>query len=221
MEVKLDKTYPLDVDAARAWAVLRDVRTVAGCMPGATLTEQVDDAHYRGSVKVKVGPASAAFAGDIEVLALDEAQRLLRLLGKGADRGGSSASMELTARVAPGEHQGGAVLVGQANVIVNGKFAQFGGRMMVQVSDMLLAQFVDNFRAAAAALPPAGAAAAAPADGTDPPAARVPPRPALPAEGTAPAPPQAPPAKANEINGLALLWGLVKGWFAGLTGRRT
>ena len=62
MEVKLDKTYPLDVDAARAWAVLRDVRTVAGCMPGATLTEQVDDAHYRGSVKVKVGPASAAFA---------------------------------------------------------------------------------------------------------------------------------------------------------------
>ncbi len=46
------------------------------------------------------------------------------------------------------------MLHGDAAVIVNGKFAQFGGRMMVQVSDMLLAQFVENFRQAAHALPP-------------------------------------------------------------------
>ena len=45
------------------------------------------------------------------------------------------------------------MLHGDAAVIVNGKFAQFGGRMMVQVSDMLLAQFVENFRQAALALP--------------------------------------------------------------------
>ena len=73
MEVKLEKRYPLEVDAARAWQVLRDVKAVAGCMPGAAITEQVDATHYKGSVKVKVGPANAAFAGDIEVLALDEA----------------------------------------------------------------------------------------------------------------------------------------------------
>ena len=196
MEVKLEKRYPLEVDAARAWQVLRDVRTVAGCMPGAEITEQVDATHYKGSVKVKVGPANAAFGGDIEVRALDEATRRVQLFGKGADRGGSSASMELTATIEPGATANTSVLVGEAAVIVNGKFAQFGGRMLVQVSDMLLVQFADNFRAAAAALPaPEGAA----------PAVAV----------------SAAPAKANEINGLAIAWGLIKAWFGGLFGKRT
>jgi len=196
MEVKLEKRYPLEVDAARAWQVLRDVRTVAACMPGAEITEQVDATHYKGSVKVKVGPANAAFGGDIEVRALDEATRRVQLFGKGADRGGSSASMELTATIEPGATANTSVLVGEAAVIVNGKFAQFGGRMLVQVSDMLLVQFADNFRAAAAALPaPEGAA----------PAVAV----------------SAAPAKANEINGLAIAWALIKAWFGGLFGKRT
>jgi len=196
MEVKLEKRYPLEVDAARAWQVLRDVRTVAACMPGAEITEQVDATHYKGNVKVKVGPANAAFGGDIEVRALDEATRRVQLFGKGADRGGSSASMELTATIEPGATANTSVLVGEAAVIVNGKFAQFGGRMLVQVSDMLLVQFADNFRAAAAALPaPEGAA----------PAVAV----------------SAAPAKANEINGLAIAWALIKAWFGGLFGKRT
>lgn len=206
MEVKLDKRYPLEADPDRAWIVLRDIRTVAGCMPGANITEQVDDRHFKGNVKVKVGPAAAAFAGDIELLDLDEATHTLRILGKGADRAGSSASMELTARIEPGEVAATSVLVGQAAVIVNGKFAQFGGRMMVQVSDMLLAQFADNFRAAASALP-ASADAAGIAEVPTPGAGQT-----GPAAST--------PAAANEISGLALIWGLVKGWFAGLLGRR-
>jgi carbon monoxide dehydrogenase subunit G len=212
MEVKLEKRYPLEVDAARAWRVLRDVKAVAECMPGAAITEQVDATHYKGSVKVKVGPANAAFAGDIEVLSLDEASKKLQLLGKGADRGGSSASMDLTATVEAGDLPNTSVLVGQAAVIVNGKFAQFGGRLMVQVSDMLLAQFADNFRAAAAALPgDAVAADAAPSDATA----------AAPAVAApSPAANPATPAKANEINGLAIVWQLIKGWFAGMFGKR-
>lgn len=204
MEVNLEKRYPLEVDPARAWVVLRDVQVVAGCMPGATITEQVDETHYKGNVKVKVGPANAAFGGDIEVRALDEGTRTLQLFGKGADRGGSSASMELTATVEAGDSATTSVLVGNAAVIVSGKFAQFGGRMMVQVSDMLLAQFADNFRAAASAVPLAEGAAGAAAAGA-------------PAAGAAPAAPR----KANEINALAIVWGLVKGWFARLFGRRT
>ena len=148
------------------------------------------------------------FSGNGLVMAANtaEAEQLseeLQLLGKGADRGGSSASMDLTATVEPGETAGTSVLVGVAAVIVNGKFAQFGGRLMVQVSDMLLAQFADNFRAAAAALtPPAVADAAAPGE-------------AAPAAAAAAA-----PAKANEINGLAIVWSLVKSWLAGLFGKR-
>jgi uncharacterized protein len=233
MEVKLDKRYPLDVDAQRAWALLTDVPATAGCMPGASITEKIDDSHYKGAVKVKVGPASAAFAGDIEVLALDAATRTLQLLGKGSDRGGSSASMNLTATIEAGETAASSVLVGRAEVVVNGKFAQFGGRLMVQVSDMLLGQFVDNFRVAAAALPMAAASAAASAnvahatasDATSPAAVDGGAAPvAISGEKAAPgARASVPPAaatKADEINALAIFWHLVKGWFAGLFGKR-
>ena len=165
------------------------------------------------------GSRSAAFAGDIEVLAFDAAAMTLQLLGKGADRGGSSASMNLTATIEPGDTPATSVLVGHAEVIVNGKFAQFGGRLMVQVSDMLLGQFVDNFRVAAAALPMEGVATTTEA-ATEPAqtAAMTAAAPAIsPAPTATPFVPAA-LAKANEINALAIFWHLVKGWFSGLFG---
>ena len=216
MEVKLDKQYPLAVDAQRAWAILSDLKATAACMPGADITEQLGESSYKGAVKVKVGPAVAQFGGTVDVLEKDDAARKVVMLGKGADKGGSSASMDLTATVVSDpEDPSRCVLHGVAAVIVNGKFAQFGGRMMVQVSEMILGQFVENFARAAQALPAPADAAAAPAG-----AAAV----AAPAEASA-APAAAEPApaarsSANEINGLAIFWALVKGWFAGLFGKR-
>ena len=210
MEVNLEKRYPMDASAEQVWAVLRDVRAVAGCMPGAAITEQVDATHFKGAVKVKVGPAVAAFAGDIEVLALDETAHSVQLLGKGADKSGSTASMNLKASIEPGESAGQCVLVGIAAVIVNGKFAQFGGRMMVQVSDMILGQFADNFRIAAAAVPVVASAVAVASDAASAPAA----------ESPAAKPVVAAPQATRELNALAIAWALIKGWFGGLFGKR-
>ncbi len=211
MEVKLDKQYPLDVDAARAWALLTDLKAVAGCMPGAEITEQISETSYKGGVKVKVGPAVAQFGGTVDVIEAVADERKMVLRGKGADKGGSSASMDLTAIItADPANPAHCVLNGQAAVIVNGKFAQFGGRMMVQVSDMLLAQFVENFRQTALTLPaPAGSAQAGATASTSSTAT---------AAGT-PAPAIA-PVVAREINGLAIFWALLKSWVGGLFGKR-
>lgn len=150
MEVRLDKRYPLPVTAARAWTVLRDIDAVAACMPGAQITARVDASRYQGTVTTKVGPATATFGGNIEVVEIDPDRRRIRLNARGADKGGSSASMDLTASLqeTDGQHS---VLVGSAVVVVNGKFAQFGGRLMVQVSDAILARFAANFATAAQA----------------------------------------------------------------------
>lgn len=205
MEVKVDKRYPLDVDPARAWVVLQDLGSVTVCMPGAELTDQVGDRHFKGKVKVKVGPATANFDGDVEMLEVDADNRKIRLNAKGVDKGGSSATMDLTAVIEPTEDPAKSVLVGRADVIVNGKFAQFGGRMMSQVSDMILGQFAANFGSAAAALPaPAGGAGEAAAPVADAEAARA----ALTAEN-------------RELNAFAMFWQLVRNWFAGLFGGKT
>lgn len=203
MEVKLDKQYPLDVDADRAWTLLTNLKGVAGCMPGAEITEQISESAYKGTVKVKVGPAVAQFGGTVDVVESVPAERKMVLRGKGAEKGGSSASMDMTAVISVDPaNPSHCVLNGQSTVIVNGKFAQFGGRMMVQVSDMLLAQFVENFRQTALTLPSKSQ------DVVD-----------TVVQATAPTA-QAAPAVAKEINGLAILWLLIKNWFGGLLGKR-
>jgi hypothetical protein len=220
MEVKLDKRYPLEVSIEQAWAVLSDIRATAACMPGAAITEQVDDTHYKGTVRTKVGPAQMQFGGDIELKALDAATRSMQMVGKGTDKGGSSASMDLAARLEAGEAPGTSVLVGQATVVVSGKLAQFGNRLLVPVSDAMLAQFADNFRAAAAAVPAPAAVLAfteATAAAVGPPAVEST---IVPAPASAPVTRPA-PAPVKELNALALMWTVFKNWLAGLFGRKT
>jgi hypothetical protein len=197
MEVRIDKRYPVAASTEQAWAVLCDIRAVAACLPGAQITEQIDETHFKGTLKSKVGPAVMSFGGEIELQGLDAETRTLRMLGKGADKAGSSASMQLTAVLEPGEAAGQAVLVGRATVVVSGKLAQFGNRLLVPVSDAMLAQFAGNFSTAAAAVPVAVAGIEA-----------------------APAAEQSPPARGSELNALALLWTLIKGWLAGLFGTK-
>jgi carbon monoxide dehydrogenase subunit G len=212
MEVKLDKRYPIAASLEQAWVVLRDIRAVAACMPGAQITEQIDDSHFKGTVKSKVGPAVMSFGGDIELQGLDAQARSLQMLGKGADKAGSSASMQLTAHLESGADPGSSVLVGQATIVVSGKLAQFGSRLLVPVSDAMLAQFAGNFSAAAAAAVVASGAVEAPA-----PASADAPEPAsASAQATASLP--AAPAPVKELNALALMWTVFKGWLAGLFG---
>ena len=199
MEVKLEKRYELGVPAQDAWAILSDLESVASCMPGASLGEKTGDNAFKGSVKVKVGPATAQFGGEVEILSMNAANHSLILKGKGADKGGSSASMELEASIE--ETDGQSVLVGLATVVVNGKFAQFGGRMMVQVSDVILKQFVDNFIGKAQAL--GEALARGGEESSDNP------------------PVQTASEQANELNGLASFWALIKSWLGGLVGKKS
>ncbi len=234
MEVVLDKTYPVASSVDAAWVVLANMHELATCMPGAQITETIDATHFKGAVKVKVGPAVAAFAGTIEILTLDVETRTLKMMGKGADKGGSSASMELTANLIAAEN-GMSTLVGHAEVIVNGKFAQFGGRMMTSVSDMILLQFADVFSQKAAvqqaAMAPAEAAPGATAAGDAGGAASASASGSVGAGdgvgATASAAPQAPravpaaPIVAKEFNALAFAWLMVKNFFSGLFGRKS
>ncbi len=205
MEVKLDKRFALAASLHQAWGVLSDIRATAACMPGAQSTEQVDATHYKGIVKTRVGPASMQFLGDIELQGLDAAQRSLQMLGKGADTAGSSASMQLSARLEPGETPDACVLVGQAKVTVSGKLAQFGSRLLVPVSEAMLQQFAANFVSAAQAVPGEATAEATTEDVVD-------------AMASPPLPVEAPPVR--ELNALALAWTVIKAWFAGLFGRK-
>jgi carbon monoxide dehydrogenase subunit G len=152
MKVQFDKTYPMPCPPEAAWEFLQNIEAVAGCMPGAKITERVDAGRYKGTVTVKVGPATMSFRGEVEMKDVDPVARTLRLLAKGTDSTGSSgASMNLTARV---EAAAGGLcnLVGASEVSMSGRAAAFGGRMMNTVADQILQQFADNFAGQVSAL---------------------------------------------------------------------
>jgi carbon monoxide dehydrogenase subunit G len=203
MKVQLDKTYPLPCTADVGWAFLQDVPAVASCMPGATITERVDDARYKGGVTVRIGPATMSFRGELAVSGIDPATRSLRLAGKGTDStGGSGASMNLAARIEPGEGER-CTLAGNCEVSMSGKAAAFGARLINPLADQILKQFVDNVAKRVAALQAQRSALATAAD------------------GQAPVVDVAPPAQATqELNGLALAWSLVKEWLRNLLKRK-
>ena len=199
MKVQLDKTFPMSSPPEIAWEFLQNVEAVAGCMPGAKLTERVDENRHKGTVTVKLGPATMSFRGEVEVQDIDPATRSLCLLGKGTDSTGSSGvSMNLLARI-DAVDGGTCALVGLSEVSMSGKAAAFGGRMMNSVADKILLQFADNFAAEVAALQDPGAAAAL---GDD--------------EATV----VAPPRRATELNALALGWAVFKDWLRGLFAKK-
>ena len=212
MKVTLDKVFPLAASADDAWRLMQDIEAVAGCMPGAKITERIDDTHYKGTITVRLGPATMSFKGDIEVLGLDAAARSLHLSGKGTDAtGGSAATMDLNATVRP---VGDACeLAGKSEVTMSGKAAALGGRLMVPVSEQMLKQFVANFSAQLAAAD-AQRAAASPApveDGDDPATATA---------GAALAPTPVVPPKNAELNGFAFAWAVFRDWLRGLFSRK-
>ena len=222
MKVGLEKSYPMPGSADVVWRFLQNIEGVARCMPGAKITERLDDTHFKGTISVKVGPASMAFKGNIEVMGLDEAQRTLRLIGKGSDSSGTSgASLDLTARVEPGATPDSSNLIGKSEVSMSGKAAAFGGRMMGTVADQILNQFAGNFarevgvvaaHAAAVQAAEAGPPVAAPAT--------VPNAPATMQKSTAVATNDLPDEPANEINALALFWAVIRDWFRALFRRK-
>jgi carbon monoxide dehydrogenase subunit G len=196
--------------AEQAWRLLADVRAVGACMPGARITGQVSDTLYKGEVTCRIGPAVVRLHGEIEVLALDHAARTLKMRGRGTDLAGASAQFALDARIEPdAARPTGCALVGRATITVGGALAQFGDWLLLPLSDAILAQFGDNFRAVAtaAAASSDASSAASPVTATD---------------ASSPAPPARagalPPHR--ELNALSLLWSAVKPQVAGLFGKR-
>lgn len=158
MRLENEFVVPRPVD--EAWAVLTDVERIAPCMPGAQLT-QIAGEDYHGTVRVKVGPVVAQYAGVARFRERDPAAHRAVLEAKGKERSGRGvASALVTAQlIDEGEHTRVRV---DTDLTISGPLAQFGRGAIAEVSARLLAQFVERLREtvlAGSAAGPAGSAA--------------------------------------------------------------
>jgi carbon monoxide dehydrogenase subunit G len=145
MAVKIEKTFQVQEPVEKVWAFLSDPRQVVTCVPGAQLTEQVDDKTYKGAINVKVGPSVTNFKGEVQIVRLDPAAHEIEILGKGQDvRGKGSASMKMTGKLR--ELPDGTEVVSISELNVVGILAQMGGRVIQEVSNIMFEQFSNTFR---------------------------------------------------------------------------
>lgn len=147
MEIKLENAFTVDEPIDKVWAFLSDPEKVAPCLPGAQILEVVDDTHYKGAVKLKLGPFFSQFKGEVTVEKRDAKTHEIEMVGKGKDaRGTGSATMVITGKL-NALPDGGTEMTSTSSLTINGKMAQFGARMIQDVSKSMFNQFTKTFEA--------------------------------------------------------------------------
>jgi uncharacterized protein len=145
--LEISKSFVVRATPDAAWNFLTDPARVARCLPGAQITDKVDDRTYTGTITVKVGPVAASYKGTMKFEQLDPGARTAAIAASGQDvRGKGGADMRMTSRVverAPGETE--VQITSQVNVM--GILAQFGRGMIQDVSDQMFDKFVAAARA--------------------------------------------------------------------------
>ncbi|MGW4485331.1 SRPBCC family protein [Amycolatopsis sp. NPDC004368] len=221
----IENSFDVAADPDEVFAFLQDAHNVAACFPGAELVEDLGDDSYRGKVKIKVGPVTAAYQGVAKIVEKDAAARVAVLEADGKDtRGAGTAKAKATMRVTPAAE--GSHVSLETDLTISGKLAQFGRGIMSDVSGRMVGELATRVRqriengeeapapAAAAAAAPAtnGSAAAAPTAAAATSASAT-------ATATAPRPaPQfdeAPPMKASVLIRIVLA-GYLERWAARL-----
>lgn len=140
MEIENEFSVAAPVD--HVWAFLLDVERVAPCMPGAELTEVVDDTTWKGKVHMKLGPVSLAFAGTVTMQERDDEARRVVLAAKGMEqKGKGAANASVTSWLEPGEDA--TTVKMKADIHLTGTVAQLSRGLLPEVSRKLTAQFAD------------------------------------------------------------------------------
>jgi uncharacterized protein len=196
--MKFENAFTVDAPLDEVWRTLLDVERVAPCMPGAEVTERIGDDAYKVSVKVKVGPMSMTYRGEVQIVDRDEQERraTMRVKAKEA-RGQGTADADVHMSLA--EEAGGTHAAIETEVQMSGRIAAMGQSVIGDVSAKLIETFAANLAAmlsdggGLSHMPAAASAGVAPAgDSSDTAAAPVgasagAPRPAAPPRSALPA----------------------------------
>ena len=204
-ENSFDVAAPLD----KVWDAVLDVERVAPTVPGAQVLEQTGEDSYKVAIKVKVGPMSMTYRGEVEITERDEAAHRAVMKARAKEsRGQGTADADVTMTLSGGNGTTSAKVT--TDVKLSGKVATMGQGVLQDVSGRLVERFAKNL---AAMLAGEGAPAPAPAGEAAPagaPSGEAAPAPAPAGEAEpAPAPRAAEPAQEaldlGEIGGAVVL----------------
>jgi carbon monoxide dehydrogenase subunit G len=139
----IEDSFTVRTPVDRLWAFIQDVERIAPCMPGAELTEIVDERTWRGKVLVKFGPVQMAFSGTVVMEEKDDVARRAKLSAKGTEqRGKGVANAKVESWLEPAGDEGTNVHI-RSDITITGAAAQMSRGLLPEVSKLLTRQFAD------------------------------------------------------------------------------
>jgi carbon monoxide dehydrogenase subunit G len=99
--VKIELTREVAAPIDEVWQFFNDIPRVVTCMPGASLTNVIDDETFEGTLGVKIGPIAANYQGTMHLDEVNQENHTVHMTGSGKDKkGAGSAQAKITATLA-------------------------------------------------------------------------------------------------------------------------
>jgi carbon monoxide dehydrogenase subunit G len=172
--MRFENHFDVDAPIDRVWDAVLDVERVAPTVPGAQVLERVSDDAYKVAIKVRVGPMSMTYRGEVEITDRDEASHRAVMKARAKEsRGQGTADADVTMTLTGENGHTSATVI--TDVQLSGKVATMGQGVLQDVSGRLVQTFAENLAAMLEAGEPV---VAEPAGAPEPEAAPPPPPPA-------------------------------------------
>tara|TARA_X000001036_G_C20367970_1_gene679287 strand:- start:151 stop:723 length:573 start_codon:yes stop_codon:yes gene_type:complete len=139
--MKLSGSYNLSVNKEVVWKSLNDPSILMKCIPGCESFDKEDKYTFRATATNQIGPMNATFSGEVKISNVKENESYT-LSGEGQSSVGfanGSADIKLE------EKNGKTTLTYDVNVIVGGKIAQLGSRLIDGVAKKMADYFFGRF----------------------------------------------------------------------------
>jgi carbon monoxide dehydrogenase subunit G len=136
--MRMTGEYRIEAPRETVWAALNDPEVLKRCIAGCEELEKASDTEFTATVKAKVGPVSAKFAGAVTLSDLDPPAGYT-ITGEG--KAGAAGFAKGGAKVALTEDDGATVLTYDVEARIGGKLAQIGSRLV----DSTAKKFADDF----------------------------------------------------------------------------
>ena len=141
--MQFENRFDVDAPLDEVWKAVLDVERVAPTVPGAKVLERTSDTAYKVAIKVKVGPMSMTYKGDVEIVERDDEQHRAVMRARAKEsRGQGTADADVT-MVLDGTN-GHTSAVVTTDVDLSGKVATMGQGVLQDVSGRLIETFAKN-----------------------------------------------------------------------------
>ncbi|OLS21450.1 MAG: hypothetical protein HeimC2_33420 [Candidatus Heimdallarchaeota archaeon LC_2] len=144
MDVTINEKFQVEEPIEKVWNFFINPHKMVVCMPGAALTEEIDERNFKGNISIKIGPILTKYDGLATIEEQDPVAKKLKLVGNGIDsKGQGSASMVLTGELRELDNKTTEIKTSM-KVSITGKIAQLGSRMIKAVSKEMFNKFRAN-----------------------------------------------------------------------------